>query len=173
MVIIMTMKMVNIHEVKAKLSEYLDVVAQGETVIICNRNQPVAELRAVAKKRTEPWPIGLGRGTIKILPCSTIRFPTRSSTSSRRSSVPGDAGGNASGGAPADIPFTTSHETANVKLLLDTCMFLWMVDQVQNLSARALDWFDRRARPLLECGVGVGSRRGAQRGDIASEPPDL
>ena len=43
----MTMKMVNINEAKAKLSEFLDAVAQGETVIICNRNQPVAELRAV------------------------------------------------------------------------------------------------------------------------------
>ena len=54
----MTMKMVNINEVKAKLSEYLDAVVAGETVIICNRNQPVAELRAVPKKRTEPRPIG-------------------------------------------------------------------------------------------------------------------
>jgi antitoxin (DNA-binding transcriptional repressor) of toxin-antitoxin stability system len=64
----MTMKMVNIHEAKAKLSEFLDAVAAGETVIICNRNQPVAELRAVPKKRTEPRPIGLARGTIKIRP---------------------------------------------------------------------------------------------------------
>lgn len=58
----MTMKMVNIAEVKAKLSEYLDAVADGETVIICNRNQPVAELRAVPKKRTEPRPIGGAKG---------------------------------------------------------------------------------------------------------------
>jgi antitoxin (DNA-binding transcriptional repressor) of toxin-antitoxin stability system len=65
---IMTMKMVNIHEAKAKLSEFLDAVAAGETVIICNRNQPVAELRAVPKKRTEPRPIGLAKGTIKIHP---------------------------------------------------------------------------------------------------------
>src|SRR5262245_24233468 len=62
----MTMKMVNIHEAKAKLSEYLDAVAAGDTVIICNRNQPVAELRAVPKKRTEPRPIGLAKGTTTI-----------------------------------------------------------------------------------------------------------
>ena len=68
MVILMTMKVVNIHEAKAKLSEYLDAVAKGETVIICNRNQPVAELRAVAKKRTEPRPIGGAKGQITILP---------------------------------------------------------------------------------------------------------
>jgi antitoxin (DNA-binding transcriptional repressor) of toxin-antitoxin stability system len=68
MTIIMTMKVVNIHEAKAKLSEYLDVVAKGETVVICNRNQPVAELKAIPKKRTEPRPIGLAKGTVEILP---------------------------------------------------------------------------------------------------------
>ena len=56
----MTMILVNIHEAKAKLSEYLDAVAKGERVLICKRNQPVAELRAVEQKRTEPRPIGGG-----------------------------------------------------------------------------------------------------------------
>jgi len=56
----MTMIMVNIHEVKAKLSEYLDAVERGERVMICRRNQPVAELRAVEQKRTAPRPIGGG-----------------------------------------------------------------------------------------------------------------
>jgi hypothetical protein len=46
--IIMTMIMVNIFEAKAKLSEYLEAVARGERVLICNRNRPVAELRALA-----------------------------------------------------------------------------------------------------------------------------
>ena len=54
------MIVVNIHEAKAKLSEYLDAVAKGERVLICKRNQPVAELRAVEQKRTEPRPIGGG-----------------------------------------------------------------------------------------------------------------
>src|SRR5207248_9224827 len=58
--IIMTMIVVNIHEVKAKLSEYLDAVERGERVMICRRNQPVAELRAVEQKRTTPRPIGGG-----------------------------------------------------------------------------------------------------------------
>lgn len=57
-VIIMTMIVVNIHEVKAKLSEYLDAVGRGERVLICKRNQPVAELRPVASARTEPRPFG-------------------------------------------------------------------------------------------------------------------
>jgi prevent-host-death family protein len=48
------MLMVNIADAKAKLSEYVEAVAQGEVVIICNRNKPVAELRAVEQPRTEP-----------------------------------------------------------------------------------------------------------------------
>ena len=68
MVIIMTMIVVNIHEVKAKLSEYLEAVERGERVMICRRNQPVAELRAVERKRTTPRPLGLAKGKIKILP---------------------------------------------------------------------------------------------------------
>ncbi len=50
----MTVIMVNIHDAKAKLSEYLDAVASGERVVICKRNQPVAELRAIDQKRTQP-----------------------------------------------------------------------------------------------------------------------
>ena len=44
----MTMMMVNIFEVKARLSEYLEAVGRGERVVICKRNRPVAELRAIA-----------------------------------------------------------------------------------------------------------------------------
>ena len=64
MAIIMTMIMVNIHEAKAKLSEYLEAVANGERVLICKRNQPVAELRAVEQKRTEPRPLGGAKGIV-------------------------------------------------------------------------------------------------------------
>jgi len=58
----MTMIVVNIHDAKAKLSEYVDAVAGGEQVVICKRNRPVAELRAVEQKRTEPRPIGGVKG---------------------------------------------------------------------------------------------------------------
>ena|SRR5262245_13237111 len=63
----MVMKVVNINEAKAKLSEFVDAVEKGESVVICKRNQPVAELRALPKKRTEPRPIGGTKG-IEILP---------------------------------------------------------------------------------------------------------
>ena len=66
MVIMMTMIVVNIHEAKAKLSEYLEAVARGERVVICRRNQPVAELRAVEAARTSPRRIGLARGKFQV-----------------------------------------------------------------------------------------------------------
>ncbi len=62
----MTMLVVNIYEAKAKLSEYLEAVARGERVVICKRNHPVAELRAVEAARTAPRPLGGAKGRLKI-----------------------------------------------------------------------------------------------------------
>ena len=64
----MTMIVVNIFEAKAKLSEYLDMAAHGERVLICKRNRPVAELHAVESARTTPRPVGLGRGRFAVPP---------------------------------------------------------------------------------------------------------
>ena len=38
---------VNIQEAKTHLSRYLDQVEEGELVVICRHNQPVAELRPI------------------------------------------------------------------------------------------------------------------------------
>ena len=62
------MKSINVHEAKTHLSEYLAQVEAGETVVICRRNKPVAELRPVAPERKTPRPIGLAEGQVKILP---------------------------------------------------------------------------------------------------------
>lgn len=66
-VIIMTMIMVNIHEAKARLSEYLEAAERGERIVICKRNQPVAELKPIAAPiaRT-PRPFGLAKGTLTV-----------------------------------------------------------------------------------------------------------
>ena len=64
----MVMVKVNIFEAKARLSEYLDRVAQGEQVVICKRNHPVAELRPIELARTTPRPIGGLEGKIVIPP---------------------------------------------------------------------------------------------------------
>ena len=46
---------VNLHEAKIGLSAYVKRAQQGETVIICNRNVPVAELRRVdSRAELEP-----------------------------------------------------------------------------------------------------------------------
>jgi prevent-host-death family protein len=65
---IMSMFRVNIHEAKANLSKYLDAVAAGETVIICNRNQPVAELRPLPRAPERPRPIGLAKRAFSVPP---------------------------------------------------------------------------------------------------------
>ena len=56
----MVMIMVNIHQAKARLSEFIEAVERGEQVWICKRNQPVAELRPLAGKRTKPRPLTPG-----------------------------------------------------------------------------------------------------------------
>lgn len=58
--------MVNIHEAKTRLSALLDQVAGGDRVLICKRNQPVAELRRVEAARSTPRPIGLAKGLLEI-----------------------------------------------------------------------------------------------------------
>jgi prevent-host-death family protein len=64
----MVMGKVNIFEVKAKLSEYLDRAAAGERILICRHNTPVAELRPVDAARTTERPIGPleGRPTFEL-----------------------------------------------------------------------------------------------------------
>ncbi len=68
MVIIMVMLKVNVAEAKARLSEYLAAVAEGETVVICNRNEPVAELRAIPRAARKPRPVGLAKGRFRVPP---------------------------------------------------------------------------------------------------------
>ena len=62
----MVMISVNVHEMKAKLSEYLARVEAGEVVMICRRNVPIAELRAVAGPLEGDRPRGLGKGVFQV-----------------------------------------------------------------------------------------------------------
>jgi prevent-host-death family protein len=58
------MKKVNLYEAKAHLSALVNKVAEGETVLICRRNVPAAELRPVPKPRRTRRPIGLVKGFV-------------------------------------------------------------------------------------------------------------
>ena len=53
----------NIHEAKTQLSRYLKLAEEdGNSFVICRRNLPIAEVRPLPKKRSEPRPIGLDEG---------------------------------------------------------------------------------------------------------------
>ena len=53
---------INIAEAKARLSAILESVERGETVVLCRRNVPIAEIRALPKPTREPRPVGIDRG---------------------------------------------------------------------------------------------------------------
>lgn len=50
---------VNLYEAKAKLGRYVKRAQRGEVIIICERNQPVAELRRLSEP-TEAKRLRLG-----------------------------------------------------------------------------------------------------------------
>ena len=56
----------NIHEAKTHLSRYLARLQEGEVILLCRRNVPIAEIRPVEDRRREPRPIGLDRDRFKV-----------------------------------------------------------------------------------------------------------
>ena len=56
----------NIHEAKTHLSKYLAKLKAGERILLCKRNQPVAQITALPELLTRPRPIGLAKGTFTI-----------------------------------------------------------------------------------------------------------
>ncbi len=56
----------NIHQAKTHLSKYLDQLANGEIVVLCKRNTPIAEIRALAPARKTKRPIGLAKNKVKV-----------------------------------------------------------------------------------------------------------
>jgi len=63
------MTVVNVADAKARLSEFLELAAGGEDVVICRHNRPVARLVAVGDKpaaRTTPRPVGGAEGLFQV-----------------------------------------------------------------------------------------------------------
>jgi len=56
----------NIHEAKTHLSRYLDKLKKGETILLCKRNEPIAEIRPLPAPPTRRRPIGLAKGKLTI-----------------------------------------------------------------------------------------------------------
>jgi len=57
---------INIHEAKTHLSHYLDEVRKGERILLCKRNQPVAEIRAISSPSKSRRPVGLARAIFQV-----------------------------------------------------------------------------------------------------------
>lgn len=76
------MKKTNLKELKANLSDIIDLAAQGEEVIICKDGQPVAKLIALETKdaKKKPRKAGAWEGKGKIakdfdkLPKSIMKY---------------------------------------------------------------------------------------------------
>ncbi|MCB1776035.1 MAG: type II toxin-antitoxin system Phd/YefM family antitoxin [Candidatus Competibacteraceae bacterium] len=56
----------NIHEAKTHLSRHLDELQPGESIVLCKRNRPIAEIRLLPTPVTEPRPIGLGKAEFTV-----------------------------------------------------------------------------------------------------------
>ena len=61
-----TMKRVNMHEAKTHLSRYVAELKPGETLLLCNRNEPVAEIRAVTEKKKVKPRVGWAKGEFTV-----------------------------------------------------------------------------------------------------------
>ena len=57
---------INIHEAKTHLSRYLKRLEDGERILLCRHNVPVAEIRGLPKQKTGKRPIGLGRAEFQV-----------------------------------------------------------------------------------------------------------
>ena len=58
----MTMIKINIAEAKANFSRYIESVERGETITVCRRNVPVAEIRSLPQPLLDRRPVGIDRG---------------------------------------------------------------------------------------------------------------
>ena len=56
----------NVQEAKTQLSRYLARVEEVETIVLCRRNRPIAELRPLRVPRRSPRPIGLDAGRFQV-----------------------------------------------------------------------------------------------------------
>ncbi len=58
--------MLDIHEAKLHLEEHVARLEQGDRIILCCRNRPVAEILPILEPATQPRPVGLGKGLVEV-----------------------------------------------------------------------------------------------------------
>ena len=54
------------HDAKTNLSRYVDELAPGDTLVLCSRNEPVAEIRKLDKKKKRVPRIGVAEGEFEL-----------------------------------------------------------------------------------------------------------
>lgn len=57
---------INIHEAKTHLSRYLAKLRAGERILLCRRNQPIAEIVGLPALDSKKRPVGLAKGRLTI-----------------------------------------------------------------------------------------------------------
>ena len=62
------MKKLNIHEMKTHFSRYLPLLEKGETILLCKRNIPIAEIRPLPVVCKTKRLIGLAKGEFSVPP---------------------------------------------------------------------------------------------------------
>ena len=169
MVYNMVMLVVSVANIKAKLSEYLDRAVAGERVLICRHNKPVAELRAVSDVRTVSRPIGPlpGRPTFDVAaeffdPMPAAELERWDGADAQRSAQHRVA--RTEGNSPCvacrriNRAFPRARaaqdEAPVMKLLLDTCTFLWLAGG-RSLSAQAESFIRDPSHEVLLSAVSV------------------
>ena len=58
----MATTVLNMQEAKTHLSRHVAGLKAGDRIILCRGNRPVAEIRPISGRQSEPRPVGLGRG---------------------------------------------------------------------------------------------------------------
>ena len=56
----------NIHEAKTHLSRYLARLEAGERIVLCRRNEAIAEIRALPRPAARARPFGLSKGVFSV-----------------------------------------------------------------------------------------------------------
>ena len=66
MIYIEVMIKLNLNEIKTQFSKYIDLVEGGETVVVCKRNIPVAEIRPIEQSKKKTPELGWAEGAFKV-----------------------------------------------------------------------------------------------------------
>jgi antitoxin (DNA-binding transcriptional repressor) of toxin-antitoxin stability system len=71
----LSMIRLNIHQIRTQFSKYVELVEGGETILICRRNLPVAEIRSIRDPSKRKPVLGAAKGMFEIGPAFDEPLP--------------------------------------------------------------------------------------------------